>query len=585
MWDRLVVFGLAVGLMFGSARARAETPPPIAPPIATGDRASRDAAIVIGNEGYAALPQVVYARQDARAFREWLRTARGMSNYRIRYLEDSEFVPMWKAVQRGARRVRSRGTLWIYYAGHGTAATAEGDRAILGIDANPIDPSSKAMTLPELVEIAQKTRAERVVIVLDAGFGNRGRDRLPLVPDRADPDLGPPPDFGDNTIVWLAQEDATPAAAYVPAQHGMFTYLLLGALRGWADGAQNEDPDGKVTLQEAQRFIDTGAQRLGQVTHPSRDARAAVQDWVLVTGDLEPAPDPNTFRRLSLEARIRRFTDQEDLLKAEVAAFWAETMQLAAEGGEAGRAALEGFIEEYEDAAISVEWAVALPQVEEARQALINYGVQGASMNTSDLVEPCDDLIAIEPAAMMGNISPGQMTCLENRLRTERLQTTKDKISRLLMVDAQNKGDKERWARLMARHLEDIDRSDPDLCFSYAIHLYRATLEDQEESLRWADYALENKQNWEGDEFVKKVTGLYKLRAEASANLWKDAERILARENTPENAEAARDFRGLAMDYAREWLDYARASRSPNIERAYNMCVAAAGTADFCRDR
>lgn len=577
-------WGLFLGLVWGPL-ARAEAPPRVSPPIDTGDRATRDAAIVIGNEGYTALPQVVYAKQDARAFQEWLRSSRGLSKYRVRYAEDASYTEVWRTVQRGARRARSGGTLWIYFAGHGTAATAQNERAVMGIDANPIDPSSKAMLLSEIVEITNKSRADRVVFILDAGFGNLGRDGLPLVPDRQPPEIDGQPDLGEKVIVWMAEAGVDSATAYVPAQHGLFTYLTLGALRGWADGALGDAPDGTVSLAEAQAFVDQAGQELGHVNHPSRDSRTEAATWALVTGELEPAPESATFRRLSLEDRLRRFTDREELLRAEAAAFWAETLAVAAEGGEAGRRALEGFIAEYQDAALTVEWAVALPEVAEARKALASYDLNAGAQLDADVVEPCDDLIAIEEPAMMGKISAGQLNCLENRLLTERLQTTKNKISRLLMVNAEAKGDKEKWASLMARHLEDIDRSDPDLCFRYAIYLYRQNIEDQEESLRWADYALENKQTWEGDEFVKKVTGLYKLRAEAAANLWQNAEKTLAQETNPENDEMAREYRGLAMDYAREWLDYARATRSKNIDRAYNMCISAAGTADFCKDR
>lgn len=45
--------------------------------------------------------------------------------------------------------------------------------------------------------------------------------------------------------------------------HGAFTYLSLGALRGWADGALDGAPDGVVTAGEAARYVERGLLELG----------------------------------------------------------------------------------------------------------------------------------------------------------------------------------------------------------------------------------------------------------------------------------------------------------------------------------
>lgn len=190
--------------------------------------------------------------------------------------------------------------------------------------------------------------------------------------------------------------------------------------------------------------------------------------------------------------------------------------------------------------------------------------------------------MALESPAMLGQLSAGQRRCLDGRIAAERLQTTKDKLSRLLLVNAQAAGDRSEWERLMVRHLEDIDRSDPDLCFSYAIHLHKSgDLDAAEEAVRWADVALENKQRWEGDAHVKRVYGLLRLRAEAGNRLWIDAEKRYQKEPTGDNDADVRDYRGLAKDTSREWLDYARAAGQPT-DTPYKLCMSAAGTREFC---
>jgi hypothetical protein len=194
----------------------------------------------------------------------------------------------------------------------------------------------------------------------------------------------------------------------------------------------------------------------------------------------------------------------------------------------------------------------------------------------------CDDLVRLEPAAMMGQLAMPQTKCLEGRIASEGAQTTKDKVSRLLIANAENKGDKAEWERLVKRHLEDIDRSDPDLCFKYALHLSRGGVGRAPGVIRWADYALENKSKWSGTTYKQRVFNLYKLKAEAANKLWQDAEKEFAEgERTDEKEAKAAKFRGQAKDFAREWLDYAKASEQ-DTKTAMALCVSASGNRAFC---
>ena len=48
----------------------------------------------------------------------------------------------------------------------------------------------------------------------------------------------------------------------------------------------------------------------------------------------------------------------------------------------------------------------------------------------------CGNLKKMEPAAMMGKLSDGEIRCLDVKLREAERQTFKDKLSRVLMADA-----------------------------------------------------------------------------------------------------------------------------------------------------
>lgn len=201
---------------------------------------------------------------------------------------------------------------------------------------------------------------------------------------------------------------------------------------------------------------------------------------------------------------------------------------------------------------------------------------------TASTGDACDDLVKIEPVAMMGTLNVGQSKCLEGRISTEGAQTMRDKISRVLINNAEAKGDKAEWERLVKRHLEDIDRSDPDLCYKYALQLSRGGVGRAQGVIRWADYALENKQRWSGNTYTSRVYALYKLKAEAANKVWQDADNeYMTKEHTEANEAKANKWRGVTKDFAREWLDYAKAS-SQDTKNAMAICVSAAGSKDFC---
>src|SRR5688572_21400214 len=116
----------------------------------------------------------------------------------------------------------------------------------------------------------------------------------------------------------------------------------------------------------------------------------------------------------------------------------------------------------------------------------------------------CGELLKLEPSAMLGQLTDSQIRCLDEALKTAERQTVKDKISRVLLNDAWAKGDEHRWEGIARRHLEEIDRSDPDMCYKFAYYLVDRGPEKMDEAMKWADVALENRAVWEGDLHVKR---------------------------------------------------------------------------------
>jgi hypothetical protein len=180
-------------------------------------------------------------------------------------------------------------------------------------------------------------------------------------------------------------------------------------------------------------------------------------------------------------------------------------------------------------------------------------------------------LRALEPAATKGALSEEEKSCLESRYTAAKVQTVKDKISRVLLVNAYAYSTKY-WAQLVQRHLDEVDRSDPDIAYLYAFYLFNTDRNTASEVIRWTETALERKDVWSGDVYVSRVYGLYRLRAKAANVLWIEAEDRKAR---GEKGIDVDELRNNVKVYAREWLDFAKVAGRDTSESA-QLCLSAA---------
>jgi hypothetical protein len=193
----------------------------------------------------------------------------------------------------------------------------------------------------------------------------------------------------------------------------------------------------------------------------------------------------------------------------------------------------------------------------------------------------CGDLKKLEPSAMMGRLSDGEVRCLDDTLKAAERQTFKDKISRVLMADAWAKSDTHRWEALVRRHLNEVDRSDPNLCYKFALHLSKSSGEFSDEAMKWIDFALENRTHWKGELHTRRVNSLRKLKAYAAQKKWQWLEQDFARAPSAEVKAQALLARNEAKTYAREWLEYAKQA-GKDYTQALQLCISAAGTESFC---
>lgn len=561
--------------------------------------ARKDAALVIGVEDYASIRDAYAAGADADAFALFLTGNADLPASNVLRLNNASAADIRNGLVGVRSKVKKNGTIWVYFAGHG-GVSADGGRIVLPADVAPEFGAVTGVALADLMNVAVGTKAVRAVVVVDAGFGGIGRGGEALFPGNRFTVLGPVPTPKEPSFVlWTATTTAEASALYPSAGHSMFTYFAVGALGGWADGASGTPADGAVTLGEAQAWVGKQVRAVGGPTQkPLKDARPSVQDWTLSSRNLEVGPSRADLNAMAESESARRIKLAMEVALADASAVWAQLPE-----GAAREPALRGFVSRYDAAAIvvdGVEVPVLVPEVAAARTELDGLARAAAArtgrkrrssrVKKAVVVVPqavstsaCDDLVRLEPASMVGQLTNNDLSCLETRIAQDTLQTLRDKVSRVLMVNAEGRGDMAEWMTLAARHLEVIDRSDPDLCFRYALLLARGEVEDAEVALRWADYALENKHVWQGPAYKQRVYALLGLRADLASRLWLDAEQTYVEERGDDAEVLASRWRGGAKDFSREWLDYARVSGQSTTQPGV-LCRSAAGNDGFCSE-
>lgn len=252
--------------------------------------AESDVAVVIGIEDYAFLPDVPFAERDAQAVAETLTRSMGIDRSRVTVLTQSPSrEQMLRAIAEASQSAGSSGTVWVYFAGHGAADPTSGERVLLGVDAQA-ERSSFASRGLSLADVTGAAAGRDLFVILDTCFTGRGRTGDDLVPGAR---MVVPTSWAAPSGVteWTATSPSEWASPLEGARHGAFTYAVLGALRGWADGSLDDTPDGTVTTEEAQYYVQ---QALRDVGIRNQRPTFSGTDRVLVSGTrLEAAPDLN----------------------------------------------------------------------------------------------------------------------------------------------------------------------------------------------------------------------------------------------------------------------------------------------------
>lgn len=359
--------------------------PEISAPLRTGRSAAQDAAVIVSVEAYhkSIGSDVPFAHRDGDAMESHLLYTRGVPGDRIARLKGATCKKLRVEVQKAARLVGSEGTLWIYFSGHGSRSEAG---HVLVCDDARDDEFFFDTTVPvtALQTTADGSQAKRAIIMIDACFGAIGRDGK----TKSERKFGAAAGWviGSKTVVWSATKGGEQARPLRAAKYGAFTYLAVGALRGWADGEISGQRDGAVTLAEAQAYVKRGlrvVQVAGQT--PMTTGPRGVLKWALAAGVKEVAPTlgvapvaPTDLGEADNEVtavlrRERCLEQKAKRLKETAASQLKEVRRYVERPGPGSRAVLTAWLQAYQSARVTcgdVERAVIVDDIAMVTAAL-----------------------------------------------------------------------------------------------------------------------------------------------------------------------------------------------------------------------
>lgn len=214
----------------------------------------QDAAVIIGVEDYAFAPDVPGAAANATAWYMHLVEGRGTPPQRVTLLRDRDGTRerMLEALASAAAQVQPGGTLWVVFVGHGAPDPTANDGVLVGVDAQQTASGlfPRSVRQGEVFATIEDGQQARAVIVLDACFSGRDSRGEALVAGLQPLVLVQAPKAAASTVVLAAAREDQFAGPLPGADRPAFSYLLLGAMRGWGDA----NADGRVTTGEAHAY-------------------------------------------------------------------------------------------------------------------------------------------------------------------------------------------------------------------------------------------------------------------------------------------------------------------------------------------
>ncbi len=214
--------------------------------------------VVIGITEYAHpdVPDVDYARRDARLMRDYLVQAMGFQEENIILVVDQEATKAaFNRIFEGQLQnyiMPGESDVFVYYSGHGAPNVDNAAAYFVPYDADPNYAAQTGYSLDQFYRQLNELEARSVTVVLDACFS--GASESGMLIQEASPIFisveNPAANLEQGVVLTSSSGDQI-SSWYREQGHGLFTYFFLKGIRGEADG----DLDGRVTSLEVFGYI------------------------------------------------------------------------------------------------------------------------------------------------------------------------------------------------------------------------------------------------------------------------------------------------------------------------------------------
>jgi hypothetical protein len=233
----------------------------------------KDAAVIVAVESYDYVPPVPGAVSNGTAWHAYFTRGLGVPVDRVRVLANAEVTKeqIERALDRAASQAQAGGRVWFVFVGHGAPSRDGRDGLLLGADVRQTAHSLESRGVRHSQAVARLERgAAQPIVVLDACFSGRTGSGEAVVPG-----LQPVRLAGiakpARALVLSAAKSGQYAGPLPGRARPAFSYLVLGALRGWGDA----DGDGNVTASETLAYAN---QAMGAVVKGRQQTAELVGD-------------------------------------------------------------------------------------------------------------------------------------------------------------------------------------------------------------------------------------------------------------------------------------------------------------------
>ncbi|MGK0357787.1 MAG: hypothetical protein ACI9U2_000064 [Bradymonadia bacterium] len=228
--------------------------------------AEKDAAVIVAIEDYANVSDISGARANARLWRQWF-SRRGTTQVKViqnaaarhQWTKSGDAKGILAEVDAAAKRVKKGGTLWFVFIGHGAPLTSgnQAEGALLAQDVEQTADSIEARGIGiESDLLPRLAKAGKAVAILDACFSGKTDTGKAVIPG-LQPLVPVSHKAPGKVTVFTAARDTEFAGPLPGKARPAFSYLMLGALSGWADGEIDRRKDKKISAAEAHAFVET----------------------------------------------------------------------------------------------------------------------------------------------------------------------------------------------------------------------------------------------------------------------------------------------------------------------------------------